>query len=51
MSARSTTSEYQPSPPGYRLRKSPKKSPARRVRLGKGANCGGPKPVKITYSF
>ena len=48
MSARSTTSEYYPSPPGLRLRNAPRKSPAVRVRIGKGGNCCGSKMFKIT---
>ena len=48
--ARSTTSEYQPAPPGLRLRGA-RRSPARRIRLGAKANCGGAKPCKISYGF
>lgn len=48
---RSTQSEYQPSPPGLRLRSAPRKSPAVRVRFGAKANCGGSKLCKITNRF
>ncbi len=51
MPSRSTTSEYQPSPPGLRLRSAPRKSPAVRIRFGSGGNCGGAKPCKITNRF
>lgn len=51
MPSRSTTSEYQPAPPGLRLRSAPRKSPAVRVRLGAKANCGGAKLAKITNRF